>query len=249
VSGLARVKLLDVDIPSDAVRVTDATSLSQLPLASEYVAVQANFTSGPSGPTYTLLNDVSPVAGVSTINITVVDTTPGIVSGWVRVAGLQSSDGEQAYEDVDISAGAGVYPVTTVFDEINGVHTWNLSVLGGAGDETIKVEWDDATDIVSATNLINDAGASYNVFVQTTIDNEVTWCDIGNFVFTTLDARRIHAVKISTALSANVTPTDGAMSSNTILSGLFGNKLRLKTDAAGDYVADGAHITVDLVVR
>jgi hypothetical protein len=132
---------------------------------------------------------------------------------------------------------------------------------GGTEDETILVEWDaDGVDVVEVVwmsseankdlvepaNLVETA-AAYNVFVQTTLDDGVTWCDIMNFLFTSFDLIKIHAVKLNTALAANVTPTDGGMSGNSILSGLIGNKIRLKTVTTDVY--DGALIVVDVAVR
>jgi hypothetical protein len=243
---MSRTVLLNRAI-SPGTYVTDAKSLGRMPDAAEYLAVQAKFVCGPTvASAYTLVNDVSPIVGVSTTKVTITDTTPGIVSGKVRIEGLINGSGLPGYEVINIAAGAGVYTATTLFDEISAVYAYGVTVLGGAGDEKIKVEWADDSDIVANVNLVEPT-ADYNVFVQTTLDDGVTWCDVMNFHFTTFDLKKIHAVKLNTALAANVTPTDGGATANSILSGLIGNKIRLKATTTDEYV--GASIVVDVAVR
>lgn len=89
-------------------------------------------------------------------------------------------------------------------------------------------------------------GASVDVYVQTSLDDEATWTDIMNFRFTNADARRVSAVHAYTALAAAVTPGDGALASNTILNGLLGNKIRVKLVVVGAYTAT---LRVDAVLR
>jgi hypothetical protein len=242
----ARVTLLNAAV-SVGTKVTDALSLGRIPTAADYLAVQAKFVGGATvASAYTLVNDVNPEMSTGITKVTIVDTTPSIVSGKVRIEGLVNGPGTPGYEIINISAGAGVYTATTIFDEITAVYSYGATVLGGAGDEKIKVEWADDTDIVTLTNLVEPA-ADYNVFVQTTLDDGVTWCDVMNFHFTTFDLVKMHAVKLNTALGANITPTDGGMSGNAILSGLIGNKIRLKYTTTDEYV--GASIVVDVAVR
>jgi hypothetical protein len=88
---------------------------------------------------------------------------------------------------------------------------------------------------------------SLDLYIQTTLDNEETWCDIMQFSFSVFTARRVQAVNLDTALTANTTPTDGTMSANTILNGLMGNKLRLKYIVVGDY--RDSTLAVDVSVR
>lgn len=88
-------------------------------------------------------------------------------------------------------------------------------------------------------------GVGINVFLQTTLDDGVTWCDIGNFLFETTSAIKIHAMKLSTALAANTTPTDGGLTANTILSGLIGNKIRLKYQVSASALATGGELAYE----
>ena len=77
-------------------------------------------------------------------------------------------------------------------------------------------------------------GTSCDVFVQTSVDNGATWIDVMQFAFTTTTVTKISGVRPYVALAV-VTPTDGALSDNTILDGLIGDRLRVKTVVAGTY--------------
>lgn len=226
--------------------VTDPLSLGRIPTAAEYLAVQAKFVAGPTvASAKTLVNDVASASSV--VNCIVTDTTPSIVAGKVRIVGLETVSGLSVTEDVSIAGGAGTYSTVNEFTEISAVYAWGISVLGGSGDEKLEVQWDvDSAVIVANANLVEPT-ADYNVFVQTTLDDGATWCDVMNFHFTTYDLTKIHAVKLNTALAPNVTPTDGGLGANLILSGLIGNKIRLKYVTTDGYI--GSTIAVDVAVR
>jgi len=89
-------------------------------------------------------------------------------------------------------------------------------------------------------------GTSLDVYIQTSLDEGTTWADVMNFSFATTTVRKVSAVVLTTALAANVTPTDGAITANTILSGLLGTKIRVKYVAVGTYVGT---LRVDAVLR
>jgi hypothetical protein len=246
-SGVGRVKLLDRSVVSGTY-VTDPLSLGRIPDAAEYLSVQAKFVGGPDvASAFTLVNDV-PSGGASAVDVIITDTTPSITSGYVRIAGLTpTNDQTDTVEVIDISGGADTYTTVTEFTEIHSVYAWGMAILGGTGDEKIEVQWNsDSAVIVAQVNLVEPT-ADFNIFVQTTLDEGTTWCDVMNYHFTTYDEVKIHAVKLNTALAANVTPTDGAMGANLILSGLIGNKIRLKYTTTDEYV--GASVVVDVAVR
>jgi len=241
----ARVTLLNATV-SAGTKVTDALSLGRIPTAAEYLAVQAKFVAGPTvASAKTLVNDVSTTPCV--VNVIITDTTPSIVAGKVRIVGLERVTGFSVTEDVDIAGGAGTYSTVNEFTELSAVYAWGMSVLGGAGDEKLEVQWDVDNAVIVANANLTEPSANYNVFVQTTLDDGATWCDVMNFHFTTFDLVKMHAVKLNTALGANITPTDGGMGGNLILSGLIGNKIRLKYTTTDEYV--GTSIVVDVAVR
>ena len=78
-------------------------------------------------------------------------------------------------------------------------------------------------------------GTSCDVFVQTSVDNGSTWIDIMQFAFLTTTVTKISGVRPYIATAANITPSDGGLSDNTILDGLIGDRLRVKTVVVGTY--------------
>lgn len=102
--------------------------------------------------------------------------------------------------------------------------------------------------VVQAIFLYGAGGTTANAYVQTSIDGGATWADIMNFSFTTAAATKISAIALSTALAAVVVPTDGSLASNTILSGLFGDRIRLKYVTTGTYTG-ATSLKVDAVIK
>ncbi len=104
------------------------------------IASAANLVNG----THTITNQpLTP----SRIILTVVDTTPGIVAGDLIVVGTDGY-GNVLTETVDISGGAAVYFTTGFFASITSITGVAITVLGGAGDETLEIGVDN-TGIVS----------------------------------------------------------------------------------------------------
>ena len=73
--------------------------------------------------------------------------------------------------------------------------------------------------------------------------------DIAQWAFTTSSATKIQGVRAYVALAANYTPTDGALSDNTIKDGLMGDRLRVKTVIAGTAYTGASTLDVDYVVN
>jgi len=112
-----------------------------------------------------------------------------------------------------------------------------------------------AVSIAGSTHLVVEAqftygsgGATVDVYVQTSLDGGLSWIDVMNFHFTTATGAAVSAVLSSTALAAAVVPTDGSLASNTILSGLLGDRIRLKYVTTGTY-AGGTSLRVDAVAK
>jgi len=91
-------------------------------------------------------------------------------------------------------------------------------------------------------------GTTVDVWVQTSLDGGNSWIDVMNFHFTTATLSKVSAVVNSTALAAAVAPGDGTLASNTILSGLLGDRVRLKITTTGTY-AGGSTLRVDAVAK
>ncbi len=95
-----------------------------------------------------LVNDVAFTLAVqpntpSRIVVVIVDTTPGIIAGTIEIAGTDP-DGAVISESVDISGGAATYFTTAVFLTVTEIIGRDISVLGGASDETITVGVDNS---------------------------------------------------------------------------------------------------------
>lgn len=102
--------------------------------------------------------------------------------------------------------------------------------------------------IAQAKFVYGSGGTTVNAYVQTSLDGGVTWIDIMNFSFTTATATKVSAVVMTTALAAVVTPGDGALTANTILSGLLGDRFRVKYVTTGTY-AGGTTLQMDVVAK
>jgi hypothetical protein len=87
------------------------------------------------------------------------------------------------------------------------------------------------------------------VFIQTSLDKGATWIDIMQFAFTTTTATRVHAVRLDIALAANITPTDGSLTDNTILDGLLGDQVRSKVVTAGTVYSGASSLVITGVMN
>ena len=72
------------------------------------------------------------------LTVTIVDTTPGVNAGTVTITGTDVNDAALV-EVISIAGGAAVYTGASVFKSITSIVVAAAAVLGGAGDETIKV--------------------------------------------------------------------------------------------------------------
>lgn len=246
-NDIGRINLVGGTLPADAtVHATDPYVLGRLPEAAEYLCLQAAFTYAPAGSGFGYALQAGAAShAASKVKVTIVDTTPSIVAGTLRIGGVVG--GVATYEDISIAAGAGVYTTVADFTSVTLVKTVGVSVLGGAGDETLAAEWNTgAQSIVNVTNLVEQT-ETLDVWVQTTLDNEQTWCDIAAFRFTVSSARKVSAVRLTVALAANTTPTDKTMTADTILSGLLGNMVRVAWQASHAYT--GSSLELDMTAR
>jgi hypothetical protein len=78
-------------------------------------------------------------------------------------------------------------------------------------------------------------GTTAKAWVQTSFDGGTTWVDVMNFAFTTTTGSAVSSVRVTTAVAANYTPTDGTLADNTIKDGLLGDRVRVKWTTTGTY--------------
>jgi hypothetical protein len=91
----------------------------------------------------------------------------------------------------------------------------------------------------------DSGGTTVDAFVQTSLDNGATWCDIAQFHFTTASARFLYNLNSQTPITAEATPTDGALAANTSKDGILGNQIRVKYATTGTYGGASA-LSVDM---
>lgn len=96
--------------------------------------------------------------------------------------------------------------------------------------------------------VVAGGGTTVKVYLQTSLDGGVTWIDVACHAFTTSTASKVSAVRASVALAAGVTPGDGALTDNTILDGLMGDRIRAKAVVAGTYTG-ASSLTVAAVAN
>ena len=120
------------------------------------------------------------------------------------------------------------------------------ALTGVAGTPLIGMVGMKALTVQAAFTTIS-GGTSADVYIQTSLDLGATWIDIMNFHFLTTTATKVSAVINTTALAAGVTPGSGALSANTILSGLLGDRVRALVTTVGTYV--GTMLKVDAVAH
>lgn len=88
-------------------------------------------------------------------------------------------------------------------------------------------------------------GTNATAYLQTTLDNGLTWTDIACFQFTTASARKIVNLSAQTAVTTAVSPTDGSMTANTAQDGILGPRFRVKYASTGTY-AGSTTLTVNI---
>ena len=113
---------------------------------------------------------------------------------------------------------------TTIAGAVTGVTTTPVTELSGMGVLTVQF-----------TFLYGANGTSVQAWIQTSFDGGTTWVDVIAFAAATTAITRISSVRATTAVAANYTPTDGALTDNTIKDGLLGDRVRVKYTTVGTY--------------
>jgi hypothetical protein len=85
--------------------------------------------------------------------------------------------------------------------------------------------------------VYGSGGTSADAYVQTSLDGGVTWIDIANSHFTTSSAVKLYTLVFNTVNTTALTPTDGSLTANTAVSGVFGDRFRVKYVTVGTYAA------------
>lgn len=91
-------------------------------------------------------------------------------------------------------------------------------------------------------------GATVDVWVQTSIDQGLTWIDIANFHWTVASAAVAVNVSGLVSITAPVAITDGALAANTVREGILGDRFRTKITSTGTYDA-GSRVAINISSR
>ena len=100
---------------------------------------------------------------------------------------------------------------------------------------------------IQAKFAYGSGGTSAKAYVQTTLDDGLTWVDIASFAFTTTSAMKIINLSGLTPKTTAVTPSDGALSDDTCVDGVLGDALRVKLTTTGTYA--NTTLSVKLIAR
>ena len=78
-------------------------------------------------------------------------------------------------------------------------------------------------------------GTNVKLYVQTSVDGGVNWIDIAAFLFTTTSARKVVSLNSKNSVTTLYTPTDAALTDDTVKDGILGDRLRTKLTTTGTY--------------
>jgi hypothetical protein len=95
------------------------------------------------------------------------------------------------------------------------------------------------------TFTYGSGGTTADVYLQTSFDSGVTWCDVMNFHALTTSLTSVFNLSALTPV-AIFAPQDGAISANTLKDGVVGDRLRVKYKSSGTYAASTS-LRVDVV--
>lgn len=90
---------------------------------------------------------------------------------------------------------------------------------------------------VQAKLTYGSGGTTIDAYLQTSLDQGITWIDVANFHFTTASATKVLTLNSQTVV-ASFSPTDGAIAADTVKDGVFGDQWRVKTVSVGTYAGN-----------
>lgn len=125
------------------------------------------------------------------------------------------------------------------------------TTIGGAGTTTGSSTSIGNANYVTVESifLYGAGGTTVKVYIQTSLDGGTTWVDIAQHAFTTSAASKVSSCTGMIAPAAQaLTPGDAALTDNTIIQGVVGDRLRAKVVSAGTYTG-ATSIAVYAIVK
>lgn len=98
------------------------------------------------------------------------------------------------------------------------------------------------------TFTYGSGGTSGDFYVQTSLDDGVTWIDIAQMTVLLASKTRVFSLNSRTPVTTAYTPTDGTLAADTSKDGIFGDRLRIKDTTVGTYAGDTT-ITIRALFR
>lgn len=96
--------------------------------------------------------------------------------------------------------------------------------------------------------VYGSGGTSVTAYLQTSLDQENVAIDIACVVFGTASENAVINLSALTPKTTQVTPTDGALSNDTCVDGVLGDRFRIKLVSVGTY-AGSTSLVASAVVR
>lgn len=80
-------------------------------------------------------------------------------------------------------------------------------------------------------------GTTCKVWIQTSLDDGVSWFDVACFAFTTSSGNKLHSVVAvpGTAMTPATVPASATLADDTVLNGVLGDRLRVLYTTTGTY--------------
>lgn len=88
---------------------------------------------------------------------------------------------------------------------------------------------------IEAKLSYGSGGTTIKAWVQITLDDGQTWIDVACFAFTTGSGVKVVNLSGLTPVTTAITPSDGAMTDNTVQDGILGSAMRVKLTSTGTY--------------
>lgn len=127
--------------------------------------------------------------------------------------------------------GFQILPPQTITTAVTGVTVGTYGVT-----PTFFLCGDSVDGITAQCNFVyGSGGTNATAYLQTSLDAGVSWIDIMSFQFTTASGVKVATCVDLTAITSAVTPGDGALSANTAVSGIIGDRFRVKYTTTGTY--------------
>lgn len=101
---------------------------------------------------------------------------------------------------------------------------------------------------ISARLAWGSGGTAVKTYVQTSLDQGSTWIDIACLTFSAASAHKVINLSGLTPKTTAATPTDGALTDDTCVDGILGDRLRCKVVSTGTY-AGSTTLSVRASVR